>query len=86
MVCGSLDGTGVWGGMNTCICMAESLCCSLETTTLLIGYIPIQSKKFKVSGERKSNNRCSELEIQDYLSELVGFEDKDDSILGDGNQ
>jgi len=30
-----------------CICMAESLCCPRETiTTLLIGYTPIQNKKF----------------------------------------
>jgi len=30
------------------ICMAESLCCLLETTTmLLIGYTSIKSKKFK---------------------------------------
>ena len=29
--------------------MTESLCCSLATTTaLLIGYTPIQNKKFKV--------------------------------------
>ena len=28
--------------LGTCICMAESLCCALETiTTLLIGYTPI---------------------------------------------
>ena len=27
---GSLDGGEVWGRMDTCICMAESLCCSLE--------------------------------------------------------
>ena len=34
--------------MDTCIGMAESLCSSPETiTTLLIGYMPIQSKKFK---------------------------------------
>ena len=33
--------------MDTCICMAESLCCSTETiTTLLISYIPMQNKKF----------------------------------------
>ena len=37
--CPSLDGTGVWGRMDTCICMAESLHCSPETiTTLLFGY------------------------------------------------
>ena len=29
----SLDRRGVWGRMDTCICMAESLCCSPETTT-----------------------------------------------------
>ena len=35
--------------MDICIYMAESLCCSPETTTvLLISYNPIQNKKFKV--------------------------------------
>ena len=34
--------------MDTCICMAESLRSSPETIiTLLIGYTPIQNKKFK---------------------------------------
>ena len=34
---------GEFGGeLDTCICMAESLCCAPETiTTLLIGYAPI---------------------------------------------
>ena len=42
MLCGSLDARGIWGRMDTCICRAESLCCSPEAiTTLLIGYIPI---------------------------------------------
>ena len=45
MSCGSLDGRGVWGRVDTCICMAESLCCSPETvTTLLVSYTPIQTK------------------------------------------
>ena len=36
--CGSLDGRGIWGRMDTCICMVESFCCPTETiTTLLIG-------------------------------------------------
>ena len=44
---GSLDGRGVWGRKDPCICMAESLCCPPETiTTLLIGYTLIQNKKF----------------------------------------
>ena len=36
MVDGSLDGTRVWGRMDTCICMAKSLCCSPETITMLL--------------------------------------------------
>ena len=39
MFCGSLDGRGVWGRMDTCIWMAESLCCPPEVvTTLWISY------------------------------------------------
>ena len=46
MLCGSLDGRGVWRRMDTCICMAKSLGCSPETfTTLLNGYTPVQNKK-----------------------------------------
>ena len=54
VLCGSLDGRGVWGRMHTCMCMAESLCCSPETiTTLLIGYTPIQNKRgLKKDGAR----------------------------------
>ena len=48
MLCGSLGGSGVWGKMDSCICRAESLGSPPETiTTLLIGYTPIQNKKFK---------------------------------------
>ena len=44
MLCGSLDGRGVVGRMDTCMRMVESLCCSHEaTTTLLIGYTLGQS-------------------------------------------
>ena len=42
LLCGSLDGRGVCGRMDTGLCMAESLCCVPETIpTLLIGYTPI---------------------------------------------
>ena len=55
MLRGSLDGRGVWERMDTCICMAESLCCSPETlTTLLIGYTPIQNKKLKKNLKERS--------------------------------
>ena len=44
----SLDGRAVWGRMDTCIRMAESLHCLPETiTALLISYTPIQNKKLK---------------------------------------
>ena len=54
MLCCNADGRGVWGRIDTCICMAESLCCSPETVaTLLIGYIPKQHKDLnKISCER----------------------------------
>ena len=35
----------VWGRMDTCICLAESLYCPPETVTLLTGYTPIQNQK-----------------------------------------
>ena len=51
--CGSLDGRGVWGKMNGCVWLSPfaahlklSQRCS-SITTLLIGYTPIQNKKFK---------------------------------------
>ena len=41
MLCGSLNGRGVLGRMDTCVYMAELDCCVPETiTTLLIGYTP----------------------------------------------
>ena len=40
--------------MDTCVCMAESIHCSPKTTTtLLIGYNPIQKKTFKVTEKKK---------------------------------
>ena len=48
MLCGSLDERRVSGIVDNGYIMAESLHCSAETTTtLLIGYTPIQNKKFK---------------------------------------
>ena len=40
--------------MDTCICMAESLCCLLETTTtVLTAYIPQYKSKSLKSGGKK---------------------------------
>ena len=41
VLCGSLDGRGVWGRMDTCMRVAAFLHCSPKTiTTLLIGIPP----------------------------------------------
>ena len=45
---GRLDGRRVWGRMDTCTCMAESLqCSSATTTTLVISFTPIKIKSSK---------------------------------------
>ena len=46
MLYGRLDGRGIWGRMDTCISMTESLRCKPETiTTLLISYTSVQKKE-----------------------------------------
>ena len=48
MLCGSLEGRGVWGRIDTCIGMGKSLHCSAgAVTALLISYTPVQNKKLK---------------------------------------
>ena len=55
VLCDSLDGQGVWGRMDTCICMAESLRCPPETiTTLLICFM----KKVKVLADQSCLILC----------------------------
>ena len=54
MLCGSLNMSRVWGRMDTCVCVAESLCCAPKTTTtLLISYTPIRNKKLPNEGKIK---------------------------------
>ena len=49
MLHGSLDGRGVWGRMDACICVAKSLLCSPDTiTTLLLSCNPTQNKKLQI--------------------------------------
>ena len=58
MLCGSLDWRGVWGRMDTHICMSESLYCLPETITiLLISYTSIHNKKIFFKGILFSNVR-----------------------------
>ena len=69
MLCASLDGRGTWERMDTCTCMAESLCCSPETTTaLLVSYTPIQNvfsvKIFLIKKNYNSNK------IEQYIEAI----------------
>ena len=48
MLYGSLDGRQVWGRLDTCICVAESLCYSPEIITRLFVTLPNPSTKLKV--------------------------------------
>ena len=43
-LCGSLDGRGAWGRLDTCMCVAECFPCSPGTiSAFFIGYVVIQS-------------------------------------------
>ena len=58
MLCGSLDGRGVWGRMDTYICMAESLCCvSINITRLL--RVPWTSRRSNQSNLKEINPEYS---------------------------
>ena len=66
MLYGSLDGRGVWGRMDTCMCVAESLCCSPKTVTKpLISYTPIQNKMYLFVCFNKENT----LEVCTFCTE-----------------
>ena len=57
LLCGSLDGRGARGRMDSCMWMAVSLRCPPETiTTLLVGYTPIQIFLKKNGVESINNN------------------------------
>ena len=43
MLHGSLNGRGVWGRMDICMCMAKTLCCPPETITTLLTSCSVQS-------------------------------------------
>ena len=81
MLCGNLDGRVFCGRMDTCVCMTESLLCSLETiTTLFVNqlYTPIQNKNLKKINNKKDSNVSKNIndffslfKVWHYLSENV---------------
>ena len=71
---GSLDGTGIWRRMDTRIWMAKSLHWSPETTTtLLIGYTPIQNKKFKFERKDEKLEPLKSGSFSSFTRALLGF-------------
>ena len=75
MLCGSLDGRGIGGRMDTYICMAKSHRYSPEiSTTLFTGYTDIQNKKLKrnrLSLKKKVNIWICSLPIKLFYSGLL---------------
>lgn len=55
--CGSLDRRGVAGRMDTWVSMVESLCCSPETTTVLVNLLATLQYKIKKKLRRKTKQR-----------------------------
>ena len=53
--------------MDTCICMPESLCCSPETTTLIL-YNSIKNKSLK--SEKKKKKQLYQIESEKNASEV----------------
>ena len=72
--CDSLDGRGVWGRMDTYICMAKSLRCLPEIiTTLLIGYTSIQNKKLKKTNKPPTTTKKNVLEKEGQLHNPLDY-------------
>ena len=67
VLCAILDGSGVWGRRDTCICMTESLSCSPETTVaLLIGYTPVQNENLKRTKISKPKIIIGKLKVKNF--------------------
>ena len=54
LLCGSLDGKGVWGRMDTSVCMAESLCCPPETNNIVN---QLATPQYKIKSKKKKKKR-----------------------------
>ena len=58
MLCGSLDGRGIWGRMDTCICMAESLRCSPKTMISVQFSRSVMSPSLQPHGLQQARPPC----------------------------
>ena len=76
VLCGSLDGRGVWGRMDTCIRMAETLHCSPEAiTTLSVNWLYTNTK-----------SKVKNIKYLQYflLKNISAAEPKESSLLTQG--
>ena len=73
MLCGSLDGRGVWGKMDTYICRAEPLCCSPETITTSLIAKPTQNKKLKTNKLEWSEARGRDIDDVGLHSDSIAY-------------
>ena len=72
MLCGSLDARGVWGRMDTCLCMTESLHCSSETITAVSVNWLYSDAKLKFMGKKKSNAGLSKGKTRNFVDGVSG--------------
>ena len=85
MLCGSPDGRGVWGRMDTCICMAEfTIHLKLSQRCLLVSYTSLQNKKFKNAKKKKKKKLLTQRAFQVPLVVKNAGDIKSDSIPGLG--
>ena len=76
MLCGSLDGKGVWGRMDTSVCVAQSLCCPPETNNIVNELATPQYKmkeKRKEQGPIATGAITSEWEKAHCIKVSLGF-------------
>ena len=73
---------GVWGRMDTCICMAEFLHCPPENIrTLLIACTPLQNKKLKILKKNMKENNPVEQSMKIWLQEGFNVFEKNHNAL-----
>ena len=71
MLCASLDGRGIWGRKDTCICMAESLHSSPETITTVIPQY--KNKNLKFGGKKPKTNKHKNVCVYTHLLNLLCY-------------
>ena len=75
MLCGDLNGKEIQTRGNTCICIADSLCCAAETNTLWSKYTPIKINKKRLMGNKNTLVRIIDLKSTKYNKNAFFFFD-----------